>query len=298
MKADLTEFEDFAYENYKARTIQNTLRSLRHLSMVGVDLDSRDSFRQWIVEMKRKGTLDRTINVYIKCYNRYLKFRNSLKIKPFHEIRSPYRPVAAIEDYEALIKAADTYGYTSERKRAKIEILFKTGLRLAEMASITLDDIEGDTMTVVGKGQKIAKVFLPESVKKAIDRYLKVRRSRGSNRVFINSKGEAMTYDGIRREIYKVAEKAGIKFSAHRARRFYARFLYKEGLDLEEIRLLMRHEKIDTTKDYIQMMQEDAIDVLRKRKIDFFEDETGSNPGRHSRLGRDLNPCHGLDRPV
>ena len=90
----------------------------------------------------------------------------------------------------------------------------------------------------------------------------------------------------------------GIKFSAHRARRFYARFLYKEGLDLEEIRLLMRHEKIDTTKDYIQMMQEDAIDVLRKRKIDFFEDETGSNPGRHSRLGRDLNPCHGLDRPV
>ena len=144
----------------------------------------------------------------------------------------------------------------------------------------------------------IAMVFLPESVKKAIDRYIKVRRSRGSNRVFINSKGEAMTYDGIRREIYKVAEKAGIKFSAHRARRFYARFLYKEGLDLEEIRLLMRHEKIDTTKDYIQMMQEDAIDVLRKRKIDFFEDETGSNPGRHSRLGRDLNPCHGLDRPV
>ena len=37
-----------------------------------------------------------------------------------------------------------------------------------------------------------------------------------------------------------------------RARRFYARFLYKEGLDLEEIRLLMRHEKIDTTKDYIR----------------------------------------------
>ena len=105
------------------------------------------------------------------------------------------KPVAAaIEDYEALIRAADTYGYTSERKRAEIEILFKTGLRLAEMASITLDDIEGDTMTVVGKGQKIAKVFLPESVKKAIDRYLKVRRSRGSNRVFINSKGEFLNF--------------------------------------------------------------------------------------------------------
>ncbi len=100
-------------------------------------------------------------------------------------------------------------------------------------------------------------------------------------------RGEPMTYDGVRREIYKLAEKAGVKFSAHRARRFYARFLYKEGLDLEELRLLMRHEKIDTTKDYIQLMQEDAIDSLRKRKIEFFENGSRVNPDRSSRPGRD-----------
>ncbi len=80
--------------------------------------------------------------------------------------------------------------------------------------------------------------------------------------------------------------------------RFYARFLYKEGLDLEELRLLMRHEKIDTTKDYIQLMQEDAIDSLRKRKIEFFENGSRVNPDRSSRPGRDLNPSHELDRLV
>ncbi|MEM0136084.1 MAG: hypothetical protein QXU18_12820 [Thermoplasmatales archaeon] len=88
MKEDLFRFEDFAYENYKARKIQNSLKALRHLSKARVDLDSRDSFRQWIVDMKRKGTLDRTVNVYIKCYKRYLKFWNAAKIRPFNEIRS------------------------------------------------------------------------------------------------------------------------------------------------------------------------------------------------------------------
>ena len=68
--------------------------------------------------------------------------------------------------------------------------------------------------------------------------------------------------------------------------RFYARFLYKEGLDLEELRLLMRHEKIDTTKDYIPLLQEDAIDSLRKRKIEFFENGSRVNPDRSSRPGR------------
>ena len=57
--------------------------------------------------------------------------------------------------------------------------------------------------------------------------------------MFVNSRGEPMTYDGVRREIYKLAEKAGVKFSAHRAMRFYARFLYEEGLGLEELCLLM-----------------------------------------------------------
>ncbi|MEM0136083.1 MAG: tyrosine-type recombinase/integrase [Thermoplasmatales archaeon] len=142
-------------------------------------------------------------------------------------------PVEAIEEYSALTRSANTYGYTSERKRAEIEVLFRTGLRLAEMAFITLDGIQGDTMTVIGKGKKVAMVFLPESVGKAFAKYIKVRRLEGSNRVFINSKGDTMTYDGIRSEICKVAEKAGIKFSPTGREGSMQGFSSKKGLTLK-----------------------------------------------------------------
>ena len=45
------------YENFKQKTIENTMRSLRHLENAGVTIDQRDSFRKWIVDMKRKGAL-------------------------------------------------------------------------------------------------------------------------------------------------------------------------------------------------------------------------------------------------
>ena len=95
-----------------------------------------------------------------------------------------------------------------------------------------------------------------------------------------------MTYDGIRQEIYKIAKKAGINFSAHRARRFFARYLYTHGVDLEGVRLLMRHSKFDTTKDYIAMEIDDAIDGIRKKDIDFKVDEKRANPNGKTRPGR------------
>ena len=97
------EFEDWMYENFKQKTLENTMRSSRHLENAGVTVDQRDSFKKWIVVMKRRGYLNRTLNLYIKCYNRYLLF-----------LRQP-----------------------------KIELMFKTGIRLAELVSITMDDSDG-----------------------------------------------------------------------------------------------------------------------------------------------------------
>ena len=275
------EFEDWMWETFKPKTVQNTLRALRHLEKNGVSMDAPETFRAWIREMKKKGVLDRTLNTYIKPYNRFLTYSKKPKIKFFHESRSPQRPVATMDDYSKLLKAAETFGYTRERKVLLIEILFKTGARINECSSITVDDILDDRIRIIGKNQKEGKLYLPSSVRKALDRYLKVRKSRGSNRVFTNSLGEPISYDGLRNEIYQISKKAGIKFSAHRARRFYARFLYESGLDLEDIRLMMRHEKYDTTKIYIQRYDDDAISTVRNKKIPFFEGSNPNEPGTH-----------------
>ena len=179
-----------------------------------------------------------------------------------------------------------------------IELLFKTGAKLNEIASLTTDAIGEDTIMIIGKGQKPSKLFLLPSVKKSLDDYLKVRQSNGTTKLLTNKDGEPMTYDGVRQEIYQIAKKAGISFSAHRSRRFFARYLYTHGVDLEGVRLLMRHSKFDTTKDYIMMGIDDAIDGIRKKELDFKESEKRVNPNNKTRPGRDLNPSHRLDRPV
>jgi site-specific recombinase XerD len=54
------------------------------------------------------------------------------------------------------------------------------------------------------------------------------------------------------------------------ARRFYARFLYKQGYDLELIRQILWHEKLGTTKKYMQVDQKDVVEAMREKKPDFF----------------------------
>ena len=283
---DQAEFEDWLYENFKPKTIQNTLRSLRYLDRNGVDLNQMESFRKWVRESRKKGTLDRTLNTYIKAYNRILTYRGEPKMKFFKEMHSMNRPIASMEDYEVLSQAAETFGYTRRRKSLVIELLFKTGARLNEVASISVDAIQDDTIMIVGKGQKPSKLYLLPSVRKSLSEYLKVRQSNGTTKLLTNKDGDPMTYDGIRQEIYQISKKAGISFSAHRARRFFARYLYTHGVDLEGIRLLMRHSKFDTTKDYIGLAIDDAIEDVRKKDLDFKESEKKANPNSKTRPGR------------
>ncbi len=60
----------------------------------------------------------------------------------------------------------------------------------------------------------------------------------------------------------------------------------------------MRHAKFETTKEYIQESVEDAISLVRGVDLNFRPIEKIANPKDHKRPGRDLNPCHRLDRPV
>jgi len=54
-------------------------------------------------------------------------------------------------------------------------------------------------------------------------------------------------------------------------RRFYATYLYRNGVGIEEIRQLLGHSKISTTQEYLKITQDDVINDLRSRKIDFFK---------------------------
>ena len=303
------EFYEYMMERLMLKTQENYKRSLQHLDEKdGVNLDDPASFRAWLLGEKGKGTLDRTLNVYIKAYNFYLKFLGYTPLRTLKENENPRRPRADMEDYRKLLGACS--GYTVHRDRLMIELLFKTGIRYSEMISLAVGDLDLANSKIIiraGKGQKYREVYLLPSVKEAAATYLSQRQSfplenRNTTRLWINQYGKPISKEGGRNAVYRIAKKAGIAFSPHRARRFYARYLWEKGVRPEIIQQLMGHSDLATTLLYTQIDQKDVFREMREseKKLDFKGKREVGDHNSYSivRPGRDLNPSHGLDRPV
>ena len=299
------DFLEYLEEKYALKTQSNYIRSINFLEKNKVSLDDRASFKSWLINQKSKGMKNITINMYLKAYNSYLDFKHEPRMKPLKSFDSIRRDRASMEDYSILLESCK--GYTAPRDRLMVEILFKAGLRYKELISLTIDDITQEKIIVQnGKNQKYREVPTFPSVYESFREYMKFREqiiaNRNTKMLWINKYGEPMTPDGGRNAVYAIAERAGIEFSPHRARRFYARYLYDMGTQPELIQKLMGHEKLDTTLLYVQPDTVDAFAALRKnmKKLDFTASRNGrkNNLVGNQRPERDLNPCHRLDRPV
>ncbi len=307
------DFYDWLQERYKHKTISNYLRALRHLEREGVNLDSKDSFREWILKERNKGTLERTLNAYIKPYNSYISFLGIQRFKPFRNQKSIKRTRATMEDYEKLVSACR--GYTAPRDRLMVEILFKAGLRYIEIVHLTVDDfnLEDDKIIVrAGKNEKYREVPLFPSVKDAFLKYLPFRQAliekinKNTRSLMVTQYGKPVTDDGGHNIIDRISKRAGISFSPHRARRFYGRYLWENGLKPELIQQLLGHNSVGTTMIYIQPDAEDAFSEVRKymKKLDFrrpqgkgLKETVGHNLDYMVCSDRDLDPGRRLERP-
>jgi integrase len=292
-------FEEYMMEHLMLKTQENYGRSLRYLEKEGVDLDNPETFREWVLAKRSKGTLDRTINIYIRAYNLYLKFLGRPMLKSMKENENPRRPRATQEDYDLLLKACS--GYTFLRDRLMVELLFKSGVRYSELISLTTDDLDLEGQRIVvraGKGQKYREIFMFPSVRDAVQKYLPQREiqirqgNRNTKALFINQYGTQISKEGGRNVIYRIAKRAGISFSPHRARRFYARYLWDHGVKPEIIMKLMGHSDMGTTLIYMQVDQDDVFKEMRNqsKKLDFRAPE---GDGVHN-LHHIIRPGRGL----
>lgn len=181
------------------------------------------------------------------------------------------RKFITVEEFRTLQECADV------RDRLVLVLGGLMGLRRAEIAGLMLDDIDGRTLTVRGKGHgrhgKVAYLPLPPPVLKAIDDWMEVRRAivRGNGD---RTEGHLIcTYAGLPPKpstvsymMTSLAERSGVDFSAHSLRRLYATTLYHAGTDLDTLRRMMRHSNLQTTVDCYIAADPDkmrgAMDVL------------------------------------
>ncbi len=136
------------------------------------------------------------------------------------------------------------------RDRALVDTLYSTGLRIAEMASLTVDDMGGDTVTVVGKGRKTRRVPIGRPAQEAVRRYLqegrpKLAGSEAGTSLWVGIRGGRLDSRGIRRVVQK-----RVATFPHALRHSFATHLLEGGADLRTVQDLLGHTDLATTQIY------------------------------------------------
>ena len=167
---------------------------------------------------------------------------------------------------DALLAAPQTDSLLGHRDRAMLETLYATGLRVSELVSLRLHEVNFDMgiVRVFGKGSKERLVPLGEQAIDWLRSYLAearplILKGRQSDDLFVTARGSAMTRQAFWQLIKRYSAQSGIdekRLSPHVLRHAFATHLLNHGADLRVVQLLLGHADISTTQIYTHIASE------------------------------------------
>lgn len=208
----------------------------------------------------KRTTLNNTIR-YISAFFNWMEKDDIIKTNPMRKIdavklnktiKKPFSP-AQIETLKC--------GAIYERDKALIEVLLSTGARISEVAAMNVSDIHDGQCIVLGKGSKERVVYFSDPALLHLNNYIKNRKG-DSDALFTSLKApyNRMTARGLAQQLNKLGVSTNVNnVHPHRFRRTMATNAINRGMPLQELQLLMGHEKIDTTTIYCTPNQ----DIIR-----------------------------------
>lgn len=216
--------------------------------------------------------------VSMKMFFRFLLGEGAIDSDPTEHIESPaltrkLPETLSFEEVERLLKMPDTNHPLGLRDSAMIELLYATGVRVSELISLTLNDINLEVGYIIsfGKGSKERIIPLGEEASLKLQGYLSSSRpliikDKESKELFINRQGNKMTRQGFWKIIKKYARAAGIvkKISPHSLRHSFATHLLEGGADLRSVQKMLGHADISTTQIYTHIIKERLRSIYDK----------------------------------
>jgi len=198
----------------------------------------------------------------IKTLYRFLQKRGLITGNPSEIISSPKTekslPKAiSVDEVLALIHSIDGSDVLDLRDRAMVELMYSSGLRVSELVSINLTDIDlsNATLRVIGKGRKERILPIGSYAVQSVDEYIQKRGELSKSEteaLFLNKNGGRITTRSVARIVKKYLHKCAINknVSPHTLRHSFATHLLGSGADIRFIQELLGHASLSTTQRY------------------------------------------------
>lgn len=223
----------------------------------------------------------------LKAFFHYLELEEIIDFNPFHKIQIKYKEpfvlpkTIPINTIAIIINFAYFEQDNSKTKYGKqcalrntliLELLFATGMRISELCSLTVDNVnlEDYVIMIYGKGSKERLIQIcNENVQKLLNTYLSSINNQPNEKkhLFINRLGNRLSEQSVRNIISDYANRAGISLhiTPHMFRHSFATLLLEEDVDIRYIQQMLGHSSITTTQIYTHISLNKQKNILKSK---------------------------------
>lgn len=274
---DLEELSAFLQRTGQAQTEK------RAISVVLIHRQSIQSFLSYLHSRRRsRTTIERKIAA-IRSFFRFLKSREIITNNPARSIPLPRKHrklptyLTVTEAEKLLTLPPDAMGMKALRNFAMVELVYATGLRVSELVSLNINDLDQNQMElrVMGKGRKERILPITEPALDRVMTYLQARRNKLNDNavpgsaaaLFVNMRGSRITTRSVHRIMREMGIDAGLskRVHPHELRHSFATHLLDSGADLRAIQELLGHENLTTTQKYTHISLERLLKVYNDK---------------------------------
>ncbi len=230
------------------------------------DVDS-EHMRSWAASCYRRGLSSRSIQRRLsaaRTFFRFLQREGCIRKSPVDAVSAPKakKRLPGNLDADTMARLLDIQGDgpVVDRDRAILELLYSSGLRLAELTDLDVGDLDlaDATVRVTGKGNKDRIVPVGRHALTAVRRWLTVRPDRaapGERAMFVSNRGTRLGKRAVQARVKHWARKQGIdtRVYPHLFRHSFATHLLESSHDLRGVQELLGHANISTTQVYTHL---------------------------------------------
>ncbi len=235
---------------------------------------SRQGMLSYLLDLKERNYAATTIARKVAAARSFFSFmvaESMIKTDPTENMNSPSvgkalpKPISISQVRQLLEQPSKLSTPEAKRDRAILELLYASGMRISELISLNLGDVdtEGGYVRCFGKGHKERMIPIYEQAALTVKKYIEetrpqLARHKNEQAMFLNSRGERLTRQGFWQKLKEYAKSANLdaQISPHTLRHSFATHMLSGGADLRSVQELLGPDNISTTQVYTHLTTE------------------------------------------